>query len=274
MPFEVDSVVTFANIRVALQYPFVLTALLRQGKVGAMAAVLSHLLHEFSRHSDGQIASLLRRSESSKSLMVPQDLDAFQRSKSLTYILIPYYLTRVFKPRTVVETGVWSGKTTWSILQAMKDNGHGQLFSIDKGVRSFARTRLPVRDIGGLVPEFLRERWTLIIGDSRAELGNLCKKLGSLDMFLHDSDHSYEHMLFEFRTALEIMRDGGILSGDDVNLNNAFNLVSNELRNVHVIGERFGYGFKAPTHLSQEFGAKVRGVTSSTHKVCYDSSHL
>ncbi len=245
MPFEADAPLTKGTVAVALKYPSAVKEWVFHGKAGVIAAVLSHLLADISLQSDQQIASLLQSSENNGVLEVPKDLSVFKRSKSLTYILIPYYLTRVFKPEIVVETGVWSGKSTWSILQAMKDNGVGRLFSIDRGLKAFGDTRLPVKEIGGLVPESLRNRWTLIIGDARIELGKLCSDVGPIDMFLHDSDHSYEHMVFEFDTALEAMPVGAILSSDDVNLNDAFSSVSNRLDSIHVIGERFGYGLKA-----------------------------
>lgn len=46
--------------------------------------------------------------------------------------------------------------------------------------------------------------------------------LKSVDMFIHDSLHSYEHMMFEFRAAWPYVRKGGILFSDDVDYNNAF----------------------------------------------------
>jgi cephalosporin hydroxylase len=44
----------------------------------------------------------------------------------------------------------------------------------------------------------------------------------SIDMFLHDSSHSYRHMLWEFREFWPRLCDGGLLVSHDVNLNAAF----------------------------------------------------
>lgn len=41
-------------------------------------------------------------------------------------------------------------------------------------------------------------------------------------MFRHDSDHSYEHIMFEFETIWPLLRVGGILTSDDVHANNAW----------------------------------------------------
>jgi cephalosporin hydroxylase len=40
--------------------------------------------------------------------------------------------------------------------------------------------------------------------------------------FLHDSSHSYEHMLWEFRQFWPRLRDGGLLVSHDVQMNAAF----------------------------------------------------
>ena len=42
-----------------------------------------------------------------------------------------YVLTRALRPSVMVETGVFDGITTAVILQAMRDNDHGKLVSID-----------------------------------------------------------------------------------------------------------------------------------------------
>jgi len=44
----------------------------------------------------------------------------------------------------------------------------------------------------------------------------------SIDMFLHDSSHSYGHMLWEFRQFWPRLRDGGLLVSHDVQMNAAF----------------------------------------------------
>lgn len=75
---------------------------------------------------------------------------------------------------------------------------------------------------GFLVPTELRPDWDLIIGDSLEVLPDLLKSLGTIDMFFHDSDHSYGHMMGEFRLAFPYLAKGGCLVSDDVTLNTAF----------------------------------------------------
>ena len=73
-----------------------------------------------------------------------------------------------------------------------------------------------------MVPPTLRDRWHFVLGRSQDELPPLLERVGEIDVFLHDSEHSYECMSFEFRTAWEALREGGVLVADDVNVNTAW----------------------------------------------------
>lgn len=136
-----------------------------------------------------------------------------------------YALCRIARPQTFVETGVHYGNSSSYILKAMRDNQTGELYSIDLpkadvGVRTYA---LPNRmTTGFLIPEELRSRWKLVLGDAKVELPKLLEKLGAIDMFMHDSLHTYEHMTFEFETAWKRLKSGGFLLSDDIDYNAAF----------------------------------------------------
>lgn len=116
----------------------------------------------------------------------------------------------VARPTIVVETGVAQGVTTASILRALPADGH--LHSID----------LPVLDadeedfVGRLVPDELRDRWTLHRGPSRALLPAVLREHGPVDVFVHDADHSYAAQLEELRTVWSHLRSGGAALIDDV----------------------------------------------------------
>jgi hypothetical protein len=49
-------------------------------------------------------------------------------------------------------------------------------------------------------------------------LGNL----KGIDMFHHDSMHTYEHMTFEYETVWPKLSKGGVLASDGVQWNHAF----------------------------------------------------
>jgi Methyltransferase domain len=146
-----------------------------------------------------------------------------------------YKLLRDLCPEVAVETGVCNGVSTAFLLLALEDNGTGTLHSIDlpeiageeyeegtfwdgKGGAVIP----PGKEPGWMVPPALRERWELVLGRSQDELPPLLERVGPIDFFMHDSEHSYECMSFEFHAAWEALRDGGMLVADDVNVNTAW----------------------------------------------------
>lgn len=144
--------------------------------------------------------------------------------KSLLYMAV-----RLLKPQVVVETGVWIGLSTSQILQALADNGGGELYSIDAPNVSYdagtywdAKLLPKGRPTGFAIPRRLCNRWELIPGYSTDRLPALLERLGSIDLFFHDSTHNYETMFFEYRTAWPFLNDSGVLISDDVHVNPAF----------------------------------------------------
>ncbi len=122
-----------------------------------------------------------------------------------------YYLVRALRPRIVVETGVCYGASSSYILEALAANGYGELYSIDLGNAKDE----PPSDF--FVPRRLHRRWHLCIGDSRHLLPPLLRRLRAIDLFHHDSLHTYEHMMWEYETAFPCLSPRGVLSSHDVN---------------------------------------------------------
>lgn len=121
-----------------------------------------------------------------------------------------YLAVRAVRPRIVVETGVCYGASTACILEALEQNGCGELYSVDLGNVEDE----PPSDF--FVPAYLHDRWHLVIGDCGRELPRLLRELGEIDMFHHDSLHTYEHMMWEYQTALPFLNPHGALSSHDV----------------------------------------------------------
>jgi predicted O-methyltransferase YrrM len=146
-----------------------------------------------------------------------------------------YRLLRDVRPRVAVETGVCNGVSTAFLLLALEDNGEGELHSIDLPEVAGEEYKQgtfwdgkggavipPGKEPGWMVPPELRDRWHLVLGRSQEELPPLLDRLGAIDFFMHDSEHSYECMSFEFRAAWDALREGGVLVADDVNVNTAW----------------------------------------------------
>lgn len=143
--------------------------------------------------------------------------------------MILYVTCRVRKPRVVVETGVAAGHSSLGILTALSMNGWGQLFSIDYPGATYrtdsgglwkdtARTEGP----GWLVPENLRDRWTLRLGPSHELLPELIGQLRTIDFFYHDSEHTYRNMTFELETCWAALNPGSPIVVDNVDWSGAF----------------------------------------------------
>ena len=162
-----------------------------------------------------------------------------------------YAFCRFIKPDVVVETGVHYGSSSAFMLQALRDNHSGRLYSIDLPDTKYATENgkthhhaIKPTEIGSYVLPELHDRWTLIIGDARKKLPELLATLSSIDIFHHDSMHTYDHMYFEYRTAWPKIRNGGVLMSHDVSWNNAFADFCSE-KNVqpHIAG-LIGFAFK------------------------------
>lgn len=129
-----------------------------------------------------------------------------------------YVLCRLLLPNVVIETGVAYGVTSAFALQALEVNRKGTLISVD----------LPPlgqdadRHIGVLVPQELKDRWYLHRGPAKRVLPHVLNSIKEVDLFVHDSLHTYRHMDFEFETVWPRMRPGGAVVADNVDLNDAF----------------------------------------------------
>jgi predicted O-methyltransferase YrrM len=153
-----------------------------------------------------------------------------------------YAVLRKVRPQTAVETGVANGFSTAFSLLALQANGEGHLYSIDlprevgrdydAGTFYEGEGRAgipPGSEPGWLIPPELKERWTLILGRSQEELPPLLERLGTIDSFMHDSEHSFDCMWFEFSQAWPVLRPGGVLLSDDVNANEAFSRFADQV---------------------------------------------
>lgn len=133
-----------------------------------------------------------------------------------------YVVVRALKPAIIVETGVASGVSSAHILRALAANGAGTLHSIDLPNVQEGSVLPEGRGSGWIVPDALRSRWKLQLGDTRELLPRLLRTLERVDLFIHDSDHSYECMSFEYEQALPHLAEGGLLMSDDTHLHTAW----------------------------------------------------
>jgi len=134
---------------------------------------------------------------------------------SITYdeAKILYMLTLYTKPQIFLETGVANGTSSFFILSALKKNSFGKLISVDIK-----------KDVGTIVPKSLKSNWDLKILERnlRNSFENLVLSIPKIDIFLHDSDHSYSWQSFEYNIAFNKIDKNGLLISDDIDNSCAF----------------------------------------------------
>jgi hypothetical protein len=143
---------------------------------------------------------------------------------SATLGMTLYVLCRQLRPGNVVETGVSSGVSSSYILRALAKSQHGELHSIDVPQEEYSASNNDNSGpkTGWLIPDYLRDRWHLTPGTSSDKLVPVLKKLQDIDIFMHDSEHTYRNMMWEYQTAWHYLKVGGVLVSHNIDTNNAF----------------------------------------------------
>jgi predicted O-methyltransferase YrrM len=124
-----------------------------------------------------------------------------------------YWLTRVTKPETVVETGVCAGWTSQTFLAAMRRNGRGELYSSD-----FPLFHIPHPEsiIGCLVEDDLRDRWHLYVDADETNLPRIIAQVPAVDIFHYDSDKTYAGRSFGVDLVQTKLSSNGVIIMNDV----------------------------------------------------------
>lgn len=117
-----------------------------------------------------------------------------------------YALIRILKPEVVVETGTDKGMGTMLIAQALKKNGSGVVYTLDNDPYA-----------GSLIDQNYWPNIKRLSGDSVENL-NLIK---NIDIFIHDSDHSYNHEISEYRAIANNISKSAIIISDNSEFTNA-----------------------------------------------------
>jgi predicted O-methyltransferase YrrM len=137
------------------------------------------------------------------------DWYAIERETSFLY----YAVCRHLAPKNVLETGIANGHSSFFLLQAMKKNGQGSLHSVDIA-----------DNVGKLLNDEERENWTLhVLGSpQRRSFSRILDSISPLDLFVHDSDHTYGWQMFEYQVAHKALGEHGVLLSDDIDHSLAF----------------------------------------------------
>ena len=117
------------------------------------------------------------------------------------------------RPEVVIETGVAHGVTGRVVLEALRTNDFGHLWSIDLPFPFDHRLH---NETGVVVTDACRTRWSYLEGASKQRLPELTAEVGHVELFIHDSLHTAENTLFEMEQAASVMAPGGVMLVDDI----------------------------------------------------------
>jgi len=140
-----------------------------------------------------------------------------------TYRVLLYSLIRELRPEIIIETGVLHGLSSAFYLQALEKNSFGKLISIDfpsidkPSGEDMSKDILPYGcKSGWIVPTHLHKRWNLILGKTENILPQILSEKNKLGIFIHDSDHTWDNMMFELSYAWKYLVRGGFLICDNI----------------------------------------------------------
>ena len=97
-----------------------------------------------------------------------------------------YFFVRLISAKNVLETGVSAGSSSRSILESLKNNKNGKLFSSDLAIH------LNKDQVGILVNKSLRNNWFLTHDGDDVNLPAIFNEEKNFDLIYYDSEKSYE----------------------------------------------------------------------------------
>jgi len=132
---------------------------------------------------------------------------------------IIYFLIIYFKPNIILETGVAAGLSSRCILEAIKKNGKGTLYSSDF---PYFRLDNPEKYIGILVPKDLKKNWNLEILGDEENIKKFKSQIDYVDIIFYDSDKRYVGKINFFQSVSTIIKTNTIIVIDDLHNDSFF----------------------------------------------------
>lgn len=149
------------------------------------------------------------------------------------HIQLIYDCVKLLKAEKVLETGVAYGWSSLAILKAFYDIGSGKLYSVDM---PYPRKNNE-KEVGIVVPQYLRENWVLIRKPDKPGITEALKKLnGEIDICHYDSDKSWWGRHYAYPILWKSLKSNGLFISDDIQDNLYFSkFVSNKSSSFAVV---------------------------------------
>jgi len=196
--FEIPSIKRLINRSIHVNSPVQLHELVAMG--GSFMQTPEEVINEINNPANNKILE--------SGSIFPNFYDTNPGTLKLLALLVER-----IKPLIVVETGTANGKSASEILAAFSRNHlkESKLYSIDIDPRV-------------ATPELKRnDQIIFLLIDKSNSFVDLMSTIDTVDLFYHDSNHSYKNQMLEYVTAWEILdKENGCLVSDDINWSNAF----------------------------------------------------
>jgi hypothetical protein len=135
-----------------------------------------------------------------------------------------YALVRVTKPVVVVETGIDKGLGSCVIAAALKKNHadgiSGKLLAVDINPNA-----------GGLINGEYGEFVEKIFSDSLAAIDGMTQ---DIDLFIHDSDHSFSHEASEYERLVDRLSAKSLVISDNAHVSRELRQFANRVRRKYL----------------------------------------
>ena len=129
------------------------------------------------------------------------------------HIHLIYDCVRLLKAEKVIETGVAYGWSSLAILKALSITNKGKLYSVDMPYP----TKKNEKDVGIVVPHYLKKNWVLIRKPDRPGIIDALNRAGSqIDLCHYDSDKSWWGRHYAYFILWKSLRSKGIFISDDI----------------------------------------------------------
>ncbi len=128
--------------------------------------------------------------------------------------LLLYVLTRIIRPKQVIELGVGNGASSYYLLRALEENGEGTLVSLDIAPQA-----------GRLLADRERAGWDFRVIDRKRSTRDLLRQLAGLPpsgLCFHDAGHKYIAQHFDYAQLWGQLEHGGAFVSDDIDASYAF----------------------------------------------------
>ncbi|HVT84671.1 MAG TPA: class I SAM-dependent methyltransferase [Chitinophagaceae bacterium] len=129
-----------------------------------------------------------------------------------------YNLCEATQSCKILETGVAYGWSTVAILLSISTRPNASLISIDMPYAKVGNENF----VGTVIPEHLRNSWTLFRESDFTGIPKAISRLGQLDLCHYDSDKSYLGRKRSNKLIWKALKKNGFFISDDISDNIAF----------------------------------------------------